>query len=100
MRRPVRLGLRALALAGALLVGCGGEPERGDKADGESCRSAAECEHGYCVADSSGQDPVCTRSCGATNDCPRGWACSGVTEDQVLVCTRGAPTPFGVGARQ
>jgi hypothetical protein len=100
MRRSVRPGPWALlALVGALLLGCG-EPERGDKADGEPCQSAAECDHGFCVADASGEDAVCTRSCGSTSDCPRGWACSGVTEDDVLVCTRGAPTPFGIGARE
>lgn len=93
-------GWRTLLLAGLVAWGCGEAPPRGEKADGERCASAAECAHGYCVADGAGQNAVCTRSCGATADCARGWACSGVTDENVLVCTQGAPTPFGIGARE
>lgn len=98
MRTPL---VRALfvALAVAALGGCGEEP-RGTKAMGEPCGDARECRHHLCVAGASGEDPVCTRSCGSTEECPRGWACSGVTSENVLICSRGAPTPFGVGARE
>ena len=88
-----------LALLVLCLGGCGEEP-RGDKGMGDVCGDARECRHGYCVAGVAGGEPACTRSCGSTEDCPRGWACSAVTEDNVLVCSRGAPTPFGVGARE
>lgn len=97
MRSSIVAG--ALAFGLALAAGCG-EEKRGDVADGEPCQSARECRHGYCVAGSDGNDPVCTRSCSSTSECPRGWACSGVTEENVLICTQGAPTPFGVGARE
>lgn len=98
MRRILGAGLLALGLA--LAGACGEEETRGELPDGETCARGADCRHGYCVGGAAGEDPVCTRSCGATSDCPRGWACSGVTEENVLVCTRGAPTPFGVGARE
>lgn len=87
-----------LAVA-ATILGCG-EEERGETPIGEPCAEDRECRHGYCVAGAAGDDAVCTRSCGATADCPRGWACSGLTGDNVLVCTRGAPTPFGFGANE
>lgn len=86
-----------LGLALSLATACGG---RGDKGVGEACGDADECRHGLCVEGVAGPDAVCTRSCAATSECPRGWSCSGVTGDNVLVCTRGAPTPFGVGARE
>ena len=81
----------------ALLLGCGA---RGNKPSGEPCERAEECRHGLCVGGVSGDEPVCTQSCAAAADCPRGWACSGVTEQNVLVCTRGAPTPFGIGTNE
>ncbi len=91
--------LAALPLFGLLLcLGCGAE--RGDKPVGEPCGGDGECRHGLCVGGVRGDDPVCTRSCASTDDCPRGWACSGVTQSNVLVCSYGAPTPFGVGARE
>ncbi|HJL20298.1 MAG TPA: hypothetical protein RMH99_31820 [Sandaracinaceae bacterium LLY-WYZ-13_1] len=94
----IRTAGRALALV-LFMLGCG-SAERGDKPVGEPCEDRAECQSGYCVADSNGEGAVCTRTCGSTEECPRGWACSGVTEENVLVCTQGAPTPFGLGARE
>ena len=91
---------RALAVLALTvsLVACGGG--RRDKGMGEPCGDADECRHALCVGGVAGDAPVCTRSCATATDCPRGWACSGVTGDNVLVCTRGAPTPFGIGANE
>lgn len=92
-----------LALLGALALGACGQGEQagaGDREVGEACTAAAQCEHGLCAAGVAGEEPVCTRSCGDTSECPRGWSCSGVTDDNVLVCQRGAGNPFGVGARE
>lgn len=83
------------------LLSCGScGAERGDKPVGARCSAPEECAHGLCVAGVRGEEPVCTRSCASTRECPRGWACSGVTGDNVLVCAYGAPTPFGIGARE
>lgn len=87
------------ALALVLFAGCGSQ-ERGDKRAGDPCGDAQECRHGLCVAGVAGEDPVCTRSCGSAADCPRGWSCGGVTEDNILICTQGAGNPLGVGARE
>lgn len=84
----------------ALFVVLACTPERGTKRVGERCQSATECAGGYCVAGVRGESPVCTRSCAGTDECPQGWACSGVTDENVLVCSFGAPTPFGIGARE
>ena len=86
------------AILGILTMGCG--VERGDKQLGDPCGDPHECRHGLCVEGVSGPEPVCTRSCAGARDCPRGWACGGVTQDNVLICTRGAPTPFGIGANE
>ena len=96
LMRPLAFAL----LLVASLVACG--QGRGDKRMGDACESDRECARGYCVSGVSGEgeDPVCTRSCARTEDCPREWSCSAVTSDQVLVCTHGAPTPFGIGARE
>lgn len=97
--RPMRRLLPCLlALAWAVLAACGSG--RGDKAMGEPCGANDECREGVCVGGVRGDDPVCTRSCATTSECPRGWACSGVTQGNVLVCSHGAPTPFGIGARE
>lgn len=90
---------RWLVLASLLALGACGS-ERGDKEMGEECSDAEECAHGLCVAGVAGPDPVCTRSCANTSECPRGWSCSGVTQGNVLICQRGAGNPLGVGARE
>ena len=90
----------ALLAAFTCLLTAGCQPERGDKGMGEACGAAEECVHGLCVAGVAGPEPVCTRSCADTEECPRGWSCSGVTAARVLVCQRGAGNPFGVGARE
>ncbi|MFK7988658.1 MAG: hypothetical protein AB8I08_21745 [Sandaracinaceae bacterium] len=95
----MRLGILGAALLLGLATSCG-EPTPGDKAVGEACSDAHECRHGYCVGGPEGEQATCTRSCARTEECPRGWACSGVTADNVVVCVEGAPTPFGVGARE
>jgi hypothetical protein len=79
------------------LAACGG---RGSKQFGEPCEGDNDCAAGMCVAGADGDQASCTRSCARTTDCPQGWACSGVTQDNVLVCAHGAPTPFGVGANE
>lgn len=91
--------LAATAMATLLLFGCGAG-ERGDGATGDSCGRDWDCAHGYCVAGVAGDEPACTISCSDTAECPRGWACSAVTGENVLVCQRGAPTPFGIGANE
>jgi len=79
------------------LLGCGG---RGDARFGAPCGRDRDCAEGLCVAGVDGPDSVCTKSCGHTSDCPREWACSGVTQSNVLVCSHGSPTPFGIGANE
>lgn len=91
--------LAATAMAALLLLGCGAGG-RGDGATGDSCSRDSDCAHGLCVAGVAGDEPACTVSCAETDDCPRGWACSAVTQRNVLVCQRGAPTPFGIGANE
>ncbi|MCB9591248.1 MAG: hypothetical protein H6719_00835 [Sandaracinaceae bacterium] len=88
----------ALAALGFVLGACSGGPR--NKPLGAACGDADECQHGLCVQGVAGDGPVCTQSCATSSECPRGWACSGVTGDNVLVCTRGAPTPFGIGANE
>ena len=68
----------------------------GDKAMGDPCGSARECQDGQCVAGVDGDEPVCTRSCGGDSECPEGWSCSGATEGMVLVCVHGSSNPFGM----
>lgn len=85
-----------LALAAGSLVGCGG---RGEARFGQPCERDADCQRGLCVAGVAGTTPVCTTSCGGRGDCPPDWACNGVTQANVVVCSRGASTPFGEGSR-
>lgn len=88
-----RLALLALMALGTLLPACGG----GDARLGEPCESDDDCARGLCVGGVNGDRPACTRSCAGNEDCPHGWSCSGVTQNQVLVCSHGAATPFGDG---
>lgn len=85
-------------LAAALpltMAGCG----RGEARFGQPCTSDSDCQRGLCVAGVAGDAPVCTTSCGSRGDCPPDWACNGVTQANVVVCSRGASTPFGEGSR-
>ena len=75
-----------------LFAACGG---RGERRFGEHCERDNDCQHGLCVAGVSGDAPVCTTSCGGSSECPTGWSCTGVTQNQVLVCAAGGNTPFG-----
>jgi hypothetical protein len=84
-------GLTALALSLATLFGCG----RGDARTGERCAQDRDCARGLCVAGVAGQNAACTVSCGSDDECPDGWSCTGVTQANVVVCSRGAATPFG-----
>ncbi len=87
--------MRALPFAvllGLLALACG---VRGERRFGEHCASDQECKRGLCVAGVSGDEPVCTTSCGGSADCPTGWSCTGVTQRNVLVCAAGGNTPFG-----
>lgn len=74
------------------LAACGG---RGDARTGQPCRRDNDCAHGLCVAGVAGDEPTCTISCMASDDCPEGWSCTGVTQANVVVCARGGATPFG-----
>gem|GEM_PF-3559403 len=95
-KRAPRGALRLLALATLLTIaGCG----RGEARFGQSCTSDSDCQRGLCVAGVAGDAPVCTTSCGSRADCPPDWACNGVTQANVVVCSRGASTPFGEGSR-
>jgi len=88
--------LPLLALATLLtLAGCG----RGEARFGTPCTADSDCQRGLCVAGVAGDSPVCTTSCGSRADCPPDWACNGVTQANVVVCSRGASTPFGEGSR-
>ncbi|MBO6938903.1 MAG: hypothetical protein JJ863_28300 [Deltaproteobacteria bacterium] len=84
--------MRWLALA-LFLIGsaCGG-----DVPFGEPCQSHEACaDDGRCVEGVDGPAAVCTKSCSGDDRCPEGWSCSVATEDGLLVCRRGAATPFG-----
>lgn len=93
----MRRALGAVAVAAALLAGGCGDDDTGTKGFGNRCAADGECESGLCVGGVDGKEPVCTRSCRNKNDCPDGWSCSGVTQDDVLVCQHGPATPFGAG---
>ncbi|HJL21215.1 MAG TPA: hypothetical protein RMH80_03220 [Polyangiaceae bacterium LLY-WYZ-15_(1-7)] len=82
---------RVLLAFACLVLACGG----GEKETGEACAGDSDCARGLCAAGVVGPEPVCTVSCGSSEDCPEGWTCSGATQDNVLVCRRGAATPFG-----
>ena len=99
MRHAPHLAALVVTIWVVGLGGCG-PPDRGTKRTGDPCGADLECAHGMCVGGVAGPAPACTVSCGSTEDCPRGWSCSGVTGDRVLVCARGHSTPFGVGARE
>lgn len=86
-----RMLLAALLAVSVPACGCGG----GEAGFGERCDSDGDCADGLCVGGVDGDAPRCTRSCGSQLQCPRGWSCSGVTEKDVLVCQKGAATPFG-----
>ncbi len=73
-------------------LGCGA---RGQGAVGEACTHREQCSSGLCVAGLGQEDPRCTRSCRSSEDCPEGWSCSGVTDENVVICQPGAATPFG-----
>jgi hypothetical protein len=91
------LAVHTLGALGLLLAaGCGG---RGEARFGQRCERDADCQRGLCVGGVAGDAPVCTTSCGGRNDCPGGWSCNGVTQANVVVCSKGAATPFGEGER-
>jgi hypothetical protein len=82
---------RSLLFALALAVyGCDDPRSVGSPCDGDDA-----CESGLCAGGVAGDSPVCTKSCRSGDECPDGWSCSGVTQNKVLVCTKGAATPFG-----
>lgn len=87
----------ALAATAAMALAACSDGSRGNKRVGERCSENDECRHGLCVTGVAGPEGVCTRSCAASTECPRGWSCSGATQDNVVICTRGAATPFGDG---
>lgn len=87
---PLRL-VALLTLSASLLTACG----RGDARTGEPCSRDEDCAHGLCVEGAGGPHALCTVSCASERDCPEGWSCSGVTQANVLICTRGNATPFG-----
>ncbi|MDQ3033534.1 MAG: hypothetical protein M3Y87_14035 [Myxococcota bacterium] len=91
LSRPVLL---ALALLGA---GCASP--RGDTQFDERCGGDRECQRGLCVGGVHGDAPVCTISCAHETECPQGWSCRGVTQDNVLVCAFGGATPFDPDAQ-
>lgn len=86
--------LLPLFLGSLLLVACGG---RGDAAFGDPCEGNDTCAEGLCIAGVDGNEPVCTKSCATSDECPEGWSCSGVTQARVLVCSHSPATPFGEG---
>jgi len=94
LRLPTPSALGVLLLLAA--AGCGG---RGQARFGQPCARDADCQRGLCVGGVAGDAPVCTTSCGGRNDCPGGWSCNGVTQANVVVCSKGAAMPFGEGER-
>ncbi len=83
--------LNLLLLAALTLGACG----RGDARTGQPCDGDRACARGLCVAGVAGPSGACTVSCGDDDECPQGWTCSGVTQNNVVVCSRGNATPFG-----
>src|SRR5688500_16560358 len=77
-----RPSLLAIALF-ACLAGCGSS----SKAFDEKCRQDDECSSHLCVGGVHGEEPVCTKTRARRS-------CSGLTADNVLVCTHGSATPF------
>jgi hypothetical protein len=95
--RPQRPPFTWLLLAAGLALACACEEEP-TQAFGEPCSADGQCKQGLCVGGVRGKEPVCTRSCSGGDECPVGWACTGVTQDNVLVCSHGPATPFGGGS--
>lgn len=87
--RCAAAGLAALIV---LLAGCGNDVQ---KRFGQRCGGDEECVTGLCVAGAGKDHPFCTKSCATGSECPRGYSCSGATGQGVVVCVRGAGTPFG-----
>ncbi len=85
--------LFALLLAGLSAVGC--TSRHGHGKTGQRCSADTDCMHGLCVAGVNGKGPACTVSCAKSEQCPHGWSCSALTKNNVLVCRKGAATPFG-----
>jgi len=90
LRGPLPLLLLGLLL---LLSGC--EETPGEAAIGAACEADGDCASLLCVGGIAGPEGACTRSCGESSDCPEGWSCGAVTQNNVVVCRRGASTPFG-----
>ena len=82
--------MRWLGLLAIGLLACKGTQEIG-----EPCAKDGDCQAGLCVAGADGDEPVCTKSCGSSEECPDGWSCSGATQNNVLICVHRSATPFG-----
>jgi hypothetical protein len=87
------LRIRSLLVCLALAVGCGECP--GEGALGDPCEADGDCASLLCVEGVAGSDGACTQSCGTNEECPEGWSCGAVIQNGVIVCRRGASTPFG-----
>jgi hypothetical protein len=88
-----RLQLGSLLLLALALSAC--EESPGVGATGDPCTGNGDCASLLCVGGIAGPDGICTVSCAANEECPEGWSCGAVTEGNVVVCRRGASTPFG-----
>ncbi|MEM1418159.1 MAG: hypothetical protein AAGH15_24905 [Myxococcota bacterium] len=86
--------VRAVLLVAAACLSAGCSP-RGEGAVGDECAHRDECATGLCVAGLGQEAARCTRSCRRSSECPEGWSCSGVTDENVVICQPGAATPFG-----
>jgi hypothetical protein len=87
-----RIGSLLLVLALAV-AGC--EESPGEGALGDPCETDGDCASLLCVGGVAGPEGACTQSCATNEECPEGWSCGAVTQSGVIVCRRGASTPFG-----
>jgi hypothetical protein len=76
----------ALALASLLLVTACGDPEVGEECD--DVGSSTECEDGAICTNQNGES-ICRASCMEQEDCPRGFACNGVSGTNLKSCQPG-----------
>jgi len=96
--RNMPLAWKAIILASAAVaaIECS-KPGPTNLGIGQGCQESTQCSSGICLSRTrESKDGKCSRPCGKPADCPAGWTCTALTQDGVLVCQEGSPTPFGL----